>query len=91
MAQIDLEEEVLQDLSDQFNKHFDVTFTRSIEMEHLIKQGWHRVDIDRVRSAEYAIEIAQWTEENCGKYLNLWTTFIFKDSRDAVLFKLKWG
>lgn len=91
MAKIDLEQEVLQDLSDQFAKHFDASFTRTIEMDHLIKQGWHKVEIDRVRSAEYAIEIAQWAEENCGRHMNHWTTFIFKDSQDAVLFKLKWG
>jgi hypothetical protein len=56
-----------------------------------IKDGWTRVELARFTNNNNAIDIADWAEEHCkDKYIKHSTTYVFKDSSDAVMFTLKW-
>ena len=54
--------------------------------------GWTRVLLDRLQDNKHAIDITLWLEENIKNgYERNGRDFIFKDSKDAILFILKWS
>ena len=64
---------------------------REILWSTLKDMGWTRVMIDRLQDNRHAIDISHWLEWNCeGAYERNGRDFIFENSKDALLFILRW-
>lgn len=82
-----LEEEIIKAQGEQMQQAED----REILWGMLQTMGWHRIMIDRLQDNNHAIDITYWLEANCkGAYERNGRDFIFEDSKDAVLFTLRW-
>jgi hypothetical protein len=54
--------------------------------------GWTRFKITRLTDNNHAIDITNWLLDNCkGQFERNGAEFLFEDSKDAVLFMLRWG
>ena len=54
--------------------------------------GWTRFKISRFTDNMHAVDISFWLDENCrGKVERNGAEFLFEDSKDAVLFMMRWG
>ena len=54
--------------------------------------GWTRFKISRLTDNNHAIDITIWLKDNCkGKFERNGAEFLFEDSKDAVLFMMRWG
>jgi len=54
--------------------------------------GWTRFKISRLTDNNHAVDISYWLDENCkGKFERNGAEFLFEDSKDAVLFMMRWG
>jgi len=85
---MNLEEEILADLRKQFAKAEDFEIMSQV----LVPFGWTRFEIPRYIDNHHAIDIGYWLEENCkGEYARNGRTFLFKDTKDATMFILRWG
>ena len=61
-------------------------------MNDLEEQGWTSISISRLQDNRHAIDITYWLEENIkNNYRRNGRHFIFENSREAVLFMLRWG
>lgn len=61
--------------------------------ELLVKCGWTRVVLPPFDVRYHADDIRIWAEANCGRHAEFkqyGSTYIFKDSKDATAFALKW-
>lgn len=87
---IDLEEELTKTLSDEIAKEIDLDIIKSIEIDHLVKQGWTKVELARFEGMRQAVDIAEWVDDNCGLHMRHGSTFVFKEAKDATWFRLKW-
>jgi hypothetical protein len=84
---MNLEDQVLDNLGNELQKEID----KEILWGMLTELGWTRVILDRLQDNNHAIDIGYWLEENCkGPYERNGRDFIFEDSRDAMMFILKW-
>jgi hypothetical protein len=54
--------------------------------------GWTRFKISRLTDNNHAVDISFWLDENCkGQFERNGAEFLFEDSKDAVLFMMRWG
>lgn len=54
--------------------------------------GWTRFKISRLTDNNHAIDITNWLSDNCkGQFERNGAEFLFEDSKDAVLFMMRWG
>lgn len=85
---MNLEEQITADLSKQMADSIDL----QIIFMMLKEDGWTSFSISRFQDNHHAIDITLWLEENTKEeYLRDGRHFIFKDSKDAMLFMLRWG
>lgn len=90
---IDIEEEIRKDIEDQLANNIREEIDFSIVADILREDGWTKVTIDRFTDNHHAIDIRYWLEENIklNDYFYRGTVFLFKDSRYATMFILRWG
>jgi hypothetical protein len=56
------------------------------------EHGWYKIDLDRYTDNYHAIDIREWVHDHClGKYNSFGRHWVFENSADAVLFKLRWA
>ena len=54
--------------------------------------GWTRFKINRLTDNNHAIDITNWLLDNCkGQFERNGAEFLFENSKDAVLFMMRWG
>jgi len=54
--------------------------------------GWTRFKISRLTDNNHAVDISYWLDTNCkGQFERNGAEFLFEDSKDAVLFMMRWG
>jgi hypothetical protein len=54
--------------------------------------GWTRFKISRFTDNNHAVDITNWLLDNCkGQFERNGAEFLFEDSKDAVLFMMRWG
>ena len=95
-SQMNLEQELLDDLSRQWNRESNRHITRWFAMHHLEKdQGWTRVEISRLQDNHHAVDITMWLHDlglrEDKDYLRDGREFLFKRSEDATVFTLRWA
>ena len=80
-------------LSDDLAKKMSDSIDAEILIELLWKiHGWTKFTIPRYVDNHHAIDIGYWLLDNCqGEYKRNGRTFLFKDSKDATMFILRWG
>lgn len=87
---IDLEEELTKALSDSIANEIDNDILKSIEIDHLVEQGWTKVELARFEGMRQAVDVAEWVDDNCGLHMRHGKTFVFKEAKDATWFKMRW-
>jgi hypothetical protein len=86
MIQFNLEEEQLKHAAKELADGIDFR----VIADYLVDSGWTIVELE-FESREHSIDILLWVETHCrGKHKRFGGTFVFEDSKDALLFELKW-
>lgn len=85
---MNLEEQILDELSEKMHSSIDFEILTDV----LVKScGWHRVDLEKFRNNNHAVDITTWCHDNIK---NEWKRngchFIFENTGDAVNFTFKW-
>ena len=83
-----LEEEILDKAGKDMAREID----REVLWGLFEGLGWTRFKISRLTDNMHAVDISFWLDENCkGQFERNGAEFLFEDSKDAVLFMLRWG
>lgn len=85
----DLQTEIIDHLTSEMSKEID----NHVMCELLEESGWHLVRLNRsLREYDPEFkEICEWVKQHAqGKYHGYSDTWAFSDSRDSMLFALKW-
>ena len=83
-----LKEEILNKAGEKMAREID----REVLWGLFEGMGWTRFKISRLMDNNHAVDISYWLDENCkGKFERNGSEFLFEDSKDAVLFMLRWG
>lgn len=66
--------------------YLDLMFTTRLD------EGWHHIQIPKFIDNKHAVDITHWLVKNVNddEYQRDQRDFIFKNSRDATLFVLRW-
>lgn len=84
---MNLEKEILEELGTQMQSQVD----REILWGILIGMGWTRVKLSRFVDNYHAVDITYWLDEHVkNPFERQGADFIFEDSKDAMLFTLRW-
>jgi hypothetical protein len=84
---MNLEKEIIEELGTKMQSQVD----REILWGMLQGIGWTRVMLDRLKDNKHAVDITYWLEENIkNPFERAGRDFIFEDSKDAMLFILRW-
>ena len=79
--------EILEELGTRLQSAVD----REILWGMLIGMGWTRVILSRFTDNRHAIDISYWLDEHVkNPFEREGADFIFENSRDALLFILRW-
>ena len=85
---MNLEEELLNKAGNDMAREID----REVLWGIFEGIGWTRFKISRLTDNNHAIDITNWFEDNCrGQFERNGAEFLFEDSKDAVLFMMRWG
>lgn len=88
MAGTDLREAITDDLGKALAAEID----REVLWGLLEGTGWIRVKLSRYVDNAHAIDIRIWLEENrTNEVLQNGSSFLFKESKDATMFILRWA
>lgn len=83
-----LEEEILNKAGKEMARDID----REVLWGLFEDIGWTRFKISRLTDNNHAIDITNWLLDNCkGQFERNGAEFLFEDSKDAVLFMMRWG
>jgi hypothetical protein len=78
---------ILEELGTKMQSQID----REILWGILIGMGWTRVKLSRFVDNHHAIDIRYWLDEHVNNpFEREGADFIFEDSKDAMLFALRW-
>jgi hypothetical protein len=78
---------ILEELGTKMQSQID----REILWGILIGMGWTRVKLSRFVDNHHAIDIGYWIDEHVNNpFEREGADFIFEDSRDALMFILRW-
>jgi hypothetical protein len=78
---------ILEELGTKMQSQID----REILWGILIGMGWTRVKLSRFVDNHHAIDITYWLDEHVNNpFEREGADFIFEDSKDAMLFALRW-
>ena len=85
---MNLEEQILDELSEKMHSSIDFEILTDV----LVKScGWHRVDLEKFRNNNHAVDITTWCHDNIkNEWKRNGSHFIFEDTGDAVNFSFKW-
>lgn len=85
---MNIEKSILEDLGNQLSEAVDFEILAGM----LCTMGWTKFSIPRFVDNHHAIDIGCWLLDNCqGEYKRNGRTFLFKESKDATMFILRWG
>ena len=86
MSASDFEQELADSLAEEINK----TISFEIISEILISSGWTRFDIDYGENKKWC-DVLFWVDEIAtDEYKEHAGVWLFKDVKDALMFKLRW-
>ena len=87
-AEMTLEAEITNSLAQEMDDTIDFIFIEDM----LCKDGWVKFEIPRFIDNHHAVDISYWLADYCqGEYKRNGRTFLFKESKDATMFILRWG
>jgi hypothetical protein len=85
---MNIEDQLAEDLGKQMSEAMDFEFIANM----LCESGWTRFEIPRFVDNHHAVDISYWLSDYCqGEYKRNGRVFLFKESRDATMFILRWG
>lgn len=94
LSKIDIEAEILKDLENELTKSFEDNMSYLLLMMYWKEQGWHTVKLSRFQDNHHAVDITYWLAEQDLKdkedYYREGSEFVFRESKHATLFALRW-
>lgn len=85
---MNLQEQVLNNLSDQLQHEIDTEILWGL----LTECGYSRVNLPRFIDRQHSVDIKIWIEEHrTGEVHQNGSSFLFENSKDATMFILKWA
>jgi hypothetical protein len=85
-------DQVMDEMAKDAAKRMAEDIDREILWDLFKGVGWTRFKISRLTDNNHAVDITNWLDENCkGKFERNGAEFLFEDSKDAVLFMMRWG
>lgn len=85
---MNLQDQQLRQASESLMR--DINF--EVFAEAMQENGWHYIEITRLKDNHHAVDITHWLTETCqGEYRRNGRKFLFKNAADAVMFRLKWA
>lgn len=89
MTQFNLEELYKEELA-HAAKELSAEIDFQVIADIFAESGWVKISLE-FDSREQSVDVLLWVEKNCqGKHINRGGTFVFEESKDALLFELKW-
>ena len=87
MKQNTIEDEIIDSLGKEISAEMDF----EIMKELLIESGWHTVQLPLLLSREHSVDVKDWITEHCKEgHLSRGRTFLFKSTKEAEWFILRW-
>lgn len=83
---MNIEETIVDNLGQEMSEAIDWEVLAGL----LIDMGWTKVELEWYTSNENAIDVADWADDKCGKFIKFQRTYLFKDPKDATMFTLRW-
>ena len=85
---INLENEILNQMGRDFAQEID----NNIMIDLYENGGWIKIMLPKFNDRYHAVDIQEWCDDNIAEheYANFGSTFVFKNSKDAVWFTLIW-
>ena len=91
---MDLEKEILKDLSKEFQESVDYSAAYYLMMKYWEGQGWAPVTLSTLQDQQHAVDITLWLTDNGFKdtvnYYRDGREFLFERKEDATMFILRW-
>ena len=82
-----LEDQIVNDMMEELKQEIDF----GVMSQLMVESGWHRVELEPFTSNRQALDITFWIEAHAnGRFIKHGRTFVFEDSKDALMFMLKW-
>jgi hypothetical protein len=83
-----IEQEIIDGQAKKMAKAMDFEILADV----LCRIGWTKYQVSKNIDNHHAIDIREWVRKNCqGEVRSHGATWLFKDSRDATVFMLKWS
>ena len=83
-----LQDQIVTDIAKRMSEDIDFDVFASV----LCKEGWTKFQLPRFIDNHHAVDISYWLADYCqGEYKRNGRTFLFKESKDATMFILRWG
>ena len=83
-----LQDQILTNIATEMKNDID----REVMWGMLADTGWTKFSIPRFVDNHHAVDISYWLAEHCqGEYKRNGRHFLFENSKDAMLFMLRWG
>lgn len=94
LENIDLEQMVIDDLAAEIQQDIDSNIMYGLMMMYWKEQGWHTVKISKFQDNHHAVDITYWLSEQGLKdkedYYRDGSEFVFRESKHATVFALRW-
>lgn len=91
---MNLEQSILEDLSNEFNKEINGHVSKWFQMYHAVEQGWTKVELSRLQDNRHAVDITMWLHDQKLRegqdYYRDGREFAFKSAETATMFLLRW-
>ena len=91
---MDLEKQVLKELSQEFQAAMDSGTAYYVMMQYWEIQGWTPVTLSRLQDNNHAVDITMWLADNGFKdavnYYRDGRKFLFERAEDATAFIMRW-
>jgi len=89
---MNLEQEIMAMTGKEFITAMDRQLYLDLMFTTRLDEGWHHIQIPKLIDNNHAVDITYWLVKNVedDEYQRDGRDFIFKYSRDAMLFVLRW-
>ena len=95
MTELNLEKEILKDLSKEVADSIDSSLLYHIMSKYWEEQGWTKVTLSKLQDNNHAVDITYWLQENgffdTVNYYREGREFLFERAEDATAFILRWA
>ena len=86
---MNIRDEMIDEMAENIRQEIDNELMTSM----LVMNGWTVVKLERFKDMKHPIDVNDWCNENIGSrkyWTNFGPTYLFKESKHAEWFSLRW-